>query len=120
MKTSKIKQLNSDGTALTESGHIIQLGLDHKGHWLELHSSKWYVKEGDELKLPEDDLIKLTHQAFNKTQLDELEQLSKPLIRWIRDNCNPHQQVSISWAEVEINESTARLNFTKFEPEHFK
>lgn len=56
---------------------------------------------------------------LNEQQRNELHEASKPLIRWMRDNCHPHCEAVVTQVEVEVKEGICREDYTKFEPEHY-
>jgi hypothetical protein len=55
--------------------------------------------------------------TLTKVQIEELEQLAKPVVRWIRQNCHPHCEVIIGQISLTVNEGIAGVPYVEFEPE---
>jgi hypothetical protein len=56
---------------------------------------------------------------LTKQQMDELYELAKPIVRWCRDNTNPHMDVQINMTGLQVREDVSGLLYNEFEPEHF-
>lgn len=55
-----------------------------------------------------------------KEKLDELQEIAKPIVKWLRENCHPHTEIVIGQINLVINENVAGLMFNTFDPESLK
>lgn len=44
-------------------------------------------------------------------QIEELKQVSKPLVRWLQQNCHPHVTVIVDCKSLEIVEGLATVKY---------
>lgn len=51
---------------------------------------------------------------LNKKQQDELLEASKPLIKWINENCHPHCEATVTSTSVELMEGIAGHHTDEF------
>lgn len=51
---------------------------------------------------------------MNKAQQQEFESLSKPLIKWLNDNCHPHHTIIITPTDAELLEGSMAIHTTEF------
>lgn len=47
-------------------------------------------------------------------QMEQMLELSKPLIKWLNENCHPHCEIKIQSDSVEILEGFARVPVKEF------
>lgn len=45
---------------------------------------------------------------------NELEALSKPLVKWLNDNCNPHTEIRIDSTRAELLEGVCSFQIPEF------
>jgi hypothetical protein len=57
--------------------------------------------------------------TLTKEQTAELEELAKPVVRWLRDNGHPMCEVVIGQQHLTVNESIAGIPYHQFETEHY-
>lgn len=46
---------------------------------------------------------------LTKEKIAELEQVSKPLVKWLNDNCHPHTEVRVGHDCAELVEGVCRV-----------
>lgn len=51
---------------------------------------------------------------LNEHQIRELEEASKPLIKWMNENCHPHAKVIVETTGAELVEGIARIKNLEF------
>ena len=52
--------------------------------------------------------------VLNKDQFDELLEVSRPLIKWINENCHPHCSAMVDCSRVELVEGVATNSTEEF------
>lgn len=52
--------------------------------------------------------------VLSKEQISELEELAKPVMKWINDNCRPHVKVIVDCDSAEIVEGVALVKTDEF------
>jgi hypothetical protein len=51
---------------------------------------------------------------LTNTQRNEFENATKPLIKWLSENCNPHAQVVVDSTSAELFEGIMSFNYDEF------
>lgn len=51
---------------------------------------------------------------LTKEQVAEFENASKPLIKWLNENCNPHTAVIVTATTAEVLSSSAMIKCEEF------
>ena len=51
---------------------------------------------------------------LTKEQIKELEEVSRPLIKWLNDNCHPHVTAIVDPGRVELTEGVASISITDY------
>jgi hypothetical protein len=51
---------------------------------------------------------------LNKEQIDQFKEVSKPLVKWLNDNCHPHVKVIVEPSGAEILEGSAMVKIEEF------
>lgn len=56
--------------------------------------------------------ISLGKEQNSGTHLAELEELSKPLVTWLREHYNPHYEIVISWDMAKVMGGNTSVPFS--------